>query len=43
VTGRGKTSGVPIEVRVVHIRTVRDGLAVRLAIYDDRGRALAAR
>jgi hypothetical protein len=30
-------------MRVFHIWTIRSALAVRLEIYDDRARALAAR
>jgi hypothetical protein len=30
-------------MRVLDILTIRHGLAVRLEIYDDRARALAAR
>jgi uncharacterized protein len=38
--GRGKTSGVPVEDRIAHLWTMRDGRAVMLQAYSDPGEAL---
>jgi ketosteroid isomerase-like protein len=39
---RGKGSGVRTEARTINVWTVRDGKAVRLAVYNDKDEALAA-
>jgi ketosteroid isomerase-like protein len=41
-TATGAQSGVPVELDVVYMVEVRDERAVRLHIYPDRERALAA-
>jgi len=40
MTGRG--SGVPVEMRMAQVCTVRDGLVVRIENYTDRDEALRA-
>ena len=40
--GRGRGSGVPVEDRVVHLWTMRDGKAVALQVYSDVDDALEA-
>lgn len=40
--GRGKESGVAVEVDIAHVLTMQDGMAVRLRQYLDRAEALAA-
>ena len=40
--GRGKTSGVPVELQFFQVWTFRDGLAVRMVVYGDEARARAA-
>jgi ketosteroid isomerase-like protein len=42
VTGRGKSSDVPVEMLIYHVWTSREGIATRLEIYGDRETALAA-
>lgn len=42
MTGRGKASGVPVEERIAHDWTIRDGRAVKLQAYSDPGDALEA-
>ena len=42
MTGRGRTSGVPVEERIAHMWTLRDGLAVELRAFTDPGDALEA-
>ena len=39
--GRGKGSGVPVEDRIAHLWTMRDGKAWRLQVYSDPDRAIA--
>lgn len=41
-TGRAKTSGVEVVHAGAHVWTMRDGRAVRLEVFSDRKRALAA-
>jgi uncharacterized protein len=41
-SGRGKGSGVEVDVEGAHLWTMRDGRAVRLEIFSSRERALAA-
>ena len=41
-TGRGKGSGVGVDTKGAHLWTMRDGKAIRLEIFADRARALAA-
>jgi uncharacterized protein len=38
--GRGRESGVPIEQRLCHAWTVRDGLVTRMEVHSDRESAL---
>jgi len=40
--GRGKDSGVPVDQEGAHVLRIRNGKIVRLVIYADRERALAA-
>jgi ketosteroid isomerase-like protein len=42
MTGRGRTSGVPVEERIAHLWTLRDGLAVELRAFTDPADALQA-
>jgi ketosteroid isomerase-like protein len=41
-SGRGRTSGAPMEAHYSHVWTFRDGLIVAAAVYADRHDALAA-
>jgi len=41
-TGRGKESGVEVDVQGAHLWEFRDGRAVRLEVFSDRKRALEA-
>lgn len=40
--GRGRVSGVPVEDRLAHRWTIRDGRAVALQVYSDPADALRA-
>jgi ketosteroid isomerase-like protein len=40
--GRGRISGVPVEDRLAHLWTIRDGRAVALQVYSDPAEALRA-
>jgi uncharacterized protein len=40
--GRGGASGVPIDMELAHVCTVRDGKTARLVEYNDRTEALKA-
>jgi ketosteroid isomerase-like protein len=42
MTGKGRVSGVPVEERIAHLWTLRDGLAVALQAYTDPADALEA-
>jgi uncharacterized protein len=42
MTGRGRASGVPVEERIAHLWTLRDGLAVELQAFTDPADALEA-
>jgi ketosteroid isomerase-like protein len=42
VCGIGKGSGIPVEARIAHLFTFRDGLAFRVRSYEDRDEALRA-
>ena len=42
VTGSGKGSGAPFDIRIGHLWTVRDGVVVRGEGYGDREEALEA-
>jgi uncharacterized protein len=42
MTGRGRTSGVPVEERIAHMWTLRDGLAIELRAFTDPADALQA-
>jgi ketosteroid isomerase-like protein len=42
MTGRGRTSGVPVEERIAHLWTMRDGLAIELQAFTDPADALEA-
>jgi ketosteroid isomerase-like protein len=41
-SGRGRASGLPVEIEVAHVWTVRDGRAVRWRSFGSRAAALAA-
>lgn len=38
--GRGRGSGVPVEERIAHLWTVRDGKAAEMQVYSDPDQAL---
>jgi ketosteroid isomerase-like protein len=40
--GRGKGSGAAVDTRGAHLWTLRDGKCIRLEVFADRQRALAA-
>ena len=40
--GQGRTSGIPTEMHLVHVWTLRDGRAVRCDTYEQLADALAA-
>jgi ketosteroid isomerase-like protein len=40
--GRGKGSGLEVNTEGAHVWTMRDGMAVRLVVFADRAKALAA-
>lgn len=40
--GRGRGSGVPVEDRLAHLWSIRDGRAVALQVYSDPAEALKA-
>jgi hypothetical protein len=42
MSGRGRSSGVPVEERIAHLWTVRDGVATRLQAYTDPADAFEA-
>jgi uncharacterized protein len=42
MTGTGRVSGVPVEERIAHLWTVRDGVGVKLQAYTDPADALEA-
>ncbi len=42
MTGRGRTSGVPVEERIAHVWTLRDGLATELRAFTEPADALEA-
>lgn len=42
ITGAGRASGAPVDTELIHVWTVRDGLAVRVRAFFDRDQALAA-
>jgi uncharacterized protein len=42
MTGKGRTSGVPVEERIAHLWTVEDGRAVALQAYTSPADALEA-
>jgi ketosteroid isomerase-like protein len=42
MTGRGRTSGVPVEERIAHLWTLREGLAIELQAFTDPADALEA-
>ena len=39
---RGKGSGIEVEAQTINVWTLRDGKAVRLAVYNDKAEALEA-
>lgn len=41
-TGRGKDSGIPVDVRYILVFTLRAGKGIRVDSYYDRRRALEA-
>jgi ketosteroid isomerase-like protein len=40
--GRGRESGVPVDERLAHLWTIRDGKAVRMEVHSSRDEALRA-
>jgi ketosteroid isomerase-like protein len=42
MVGKGRTSGVPVEERIAHLWTIRDGLGVALQAYTSPVEALEA-
>jgi ketosteroid isomerase-like protein len=40
--GHGATSGIPIDMELAHLYTMRDGKAARLVEYMDRNEAIEA-
>jgi ketosteroid isomerase-like protein len=40
--GKGRESGLPLDMKSAQIATIRDGKVTRLENYDDRARALEA-
>jgi ketosteroid isomerase-like protein len=42
VSATGQGSGAPVEIRVAHEFTIRDGLVVRFKVYGSRDEALEA-
>jgi ketosteroid isomerase-like protein len=42
MTGHGAESGIPMEMELAHVITMRDGKATKLVEYFDRGEGLAA-
>jgi uncharacterized protein len=40
--GTGRESGIPIDERLAHVWTIRDGKAVRMAVHSGRDEALRA-
>ncbi len=40
--GRGATSGIPIDMELAHLYTIRDGKAAKVVEYMDRDEALEA-
>jgi ketosteroid isomerase-like protein len=42
VRGRGSHTGIPLDVRIAQLVTVRDGKAVRVKVFPDRDEALEA-
>jgi ketosteroid isomerase-like protein len=40
--GHGAASGLPIEMELAHVSSVRDGKTIRLVEYNDRAEALTA-
>jgi ketosteroid isomerase-like protein len=41
-TGQGAASGIPLEMELAHVVTLRDGKAASVVEYSDRDEALAA-
>lgn len=41
-SGHGAASGIPLEMELAHVYTVRDGRATRVVEYMDRNKALRA-
>lgn len=41
-SGKGRRSGAPVEIRVGHLFTLRDGSIVRWEVFEDPGAALKA-
>jgi ketosteroid isomerase-like protein len=35
ISGRGKVSGVPVEERIAHLWSIREGKAARLQVFSD--------
>lgn len=42
VRGKGSHTGIPLDVRIANLVTIRDGKAVRVKVFPDRQEALEA-
>lgn len=42
VEGVGAKSGAPVEARIAHVQTIRDGKVIRVESFEDRDEALRA-
>jgi ketosteroid isomerase-like protein len=40
LSGRAKSSGLPFEVRILHVLTLRDGKLLHLRLFNSRDKAL---
>ena len=40
--GRGRGSGIPVDERLAHVWTIRDGKAIRMTVHSGREEALRA-
>lgn len=42
LSGKARSTGLPLAYHAIHVWTLRDGMATRLRLYESRERALAA-
>jgi ketosteroid isomerase-like protein len=42
LTGKARSTGLPLDYRAIHVWTLRNGKAIRLRLYESRGKALEA-